>query len=266
MQMIESISEWKKIRSTLQNQSIGFVPTMGNLHAGHASLLQRSIHENSTTILSIFVNPTQFNDANDLNRYPKTLEADLDMARNLGVDYVFFPNTDMMYPDEYRYRVTENTFSAQLEGQHRPGHFDGVLTVVLKLFNLIKPHKAYFGEKDRQQLLLIQDMVKALFLDIEIIACPTIRDASGLALSSRNQFLSIENKRLAARFPEILQSNSASDEIVGQLSNLGFVVDYVQDYGQYRFGAVKIQSIRLIDNFDIPTTDDSVVRRRVYEQ
>ncbi len=266
MQMIESISEWKKIRNTLQNESIGFIPTMGNLHAGHASLLQRSIHENSTTILSIFVNPTQFNDANDLGRYPKTLEADLDMARNLGVDYVFFPNTDMMYPDEYRYRVTENTFSAQLEGQHRPGHFDGVLTVLLKLFNLIKPHKAYFGEKDRQQLLLIQDMVKALFLDIDVIACPTIRDASGLALSSRNQFLSIENKRLAARFPEILQSNSASDEIVGQLSNLGFVVDYVQDYGQYRFGAVKIQSIRLIDNFDIPTTDDSVVRRRVYEQ
>lgn len=248
--MIDSIDKWKTIRETLKNESIGFVPTMGNLHAGHASLLQKSIDENSTTILSIFVNPTQFNDANDLSRYPKTLETDIDMAKDFGVDYVFLPNADMMYPDGYRYRVTENALSTQLEGQHRPGHFDGVLTVVLKLFNLIKPSKAYFGEKDRQQLLLIQDMVKALFLDIEVIACPTIRDASGLALSSRNQFLSTENKELAAKFPKMLQSNKAPEEIVGQLSNSGFVVDYVEDYGQYRFGAVKIQSVRLIDNFD----------------
>lgn len=250
MQVIDSIHEWKKIRNTLQNESLGFVPTMGNLHAGHASLLQRSIQENSKTILSIFVNPTQFNDANDLTRYPKTLDADLEIAQSLGVDYLFFPNADMMYPDGYRYRVTENEFSAQLEGQHRPGHFDGVLTVVLKLFNIVRPHRAYFGEKDRQQLLLIQDMVKALFLDIDIIACPTIRDSAGLALSSRNQFLSPEHKQLATKFPEILQSNRTAQEIVSDLSDNGFVVDYVQDYGQYRFGAVKIESVRLIDNFD----------------
>ena len=255
MQIVETIEEWQHIRKQIQTQnpeySIGLVPTMGNLHAGHTSLLTRSKKENDLTVLSIFVNPTQFNDKADFSRYPKTLKSDLEIAKSIGVDYVFLPNEDRMYPDGYRYKVTEQDFSRLMEGAHRPGHFDGVLTVVLKLFNLIAPHKAYFGEKDRQQLLLIEEMVKALFLKIKIISCPTIRDENGLALSSRNQFLSLENKLLAAKLSETLKINAPCNQIISNLSDYGFEVDYVQDYGQYRFGAVKIQSVRLIDNINL---------------
>lgn len=261
MQIVETIEEWQLIRMQVQTQNpeyrIGFVPTMGNLHAGHASLLTRSIEENDLTVLSIFVNPTQFNNAADLKRYPKTLAPDLEIAKSIGVDYVFLPNEDMMYPDGYRYKVTEQDFSRLMEGAHRPGHFDGVLTVVLKLFNLIAPHKAYFGEKDRQQLLLIEEMVKALFLKVEIISCPTVRDENGLALSSRNQFLSLDNKALAAKLAENLTLNVSCNEIISNLTDFGLEVDYVQDYGHYRFGAVKIQSIRLIDNINLLESKES---------
>ena len=257
MQIVDTIEEWQRIQKQIQEYTIGLVPTMGNLHAGHASLLTRSKKENDLTVLSIFVNPAQFNDKADLNQYPKTLESDLETAKSIGVDYVFLPNEDMMYPDGYRYKVTEQEFSRLMEGAHRPGHFDGVLTVVLKLFNLIAPHKAYFGEKDRQQLLLIKEMVSALFLKVEIISCPTIRDENGLALSSRNQFLSLDNKVLAAKLAEVLNLKASCNQIISKLSDYGFEVDYVQDYGQYRFGAVKIQSVRLIDNINLLESKES---------
>lgn len=255
MIVVDNLSQWREIRKSIDltstNASIGFVPTMGNLHAGHGALLQQSKQQNDLTVLSIFINPTQFNDPKDFNRYPKTLEADLQLANSLQIDYVFIPNQDMMYSDHYRYAVTEREFSTIMEGAYRPGHFDGVLTVVLKLFNLVRPTRAYFGEKDRQQLMLIDEMVKALFLDIEIVPCPTIREESGLALSSRNQFLSPEAKRLASKLHTTLKQSKAAANIHSDLSNLGFEVDYVSDYGQHRFAAVKIGGVRLIDNIQI---------------
>ena len=186
-----SLKDWAAERSIMdhQRQSVGFVPTMGALHAGHRSLLERARAENDAVVLSIFVNPAQFNDPGDLERYPRTLEEDLALAGTL-VDHVLVPDPRDMYPDGYQYRVSEHGLSATLEGAHRPGHFDGVLTVVLKLLNLVRPDRAYFGEKDRQQLELVQGMVRAFHLGVAIVPCPTVRDPDGLAQSSRNRRLS----------------------------------------------------------------------------
>src|ERR1700722_15609352 len=157
--IIQTPQEWKTIRSTLNNTSIGFVPTMGNLHAGHESLLMRAKSENTTTVLSLFTNPTQFDDPNDFNCYPKTLDKDIATAKKLDIDWVFIPITEDLYPDNYRYRVMETELSQLFCGKYRPGHFIGVLTIVLKLLLLINPTYAYFGEKDFQQLQLIKGMV-----------------------------------------------------------------------------------------------------------
>lgn len=251
MQTIQSIQTWQKLRKELKNKTIGFVPTMGNLHKGHLSLLERSLKENQITVLSVFINPTQFNDPNDFRKYPKTLERDLALAQELGVDYALTPNKEHMYPDGYRYRVTENDLSTIMEGKHRVGHFDGVLTIVLKLLNLVQPNRLYLGEKDRQQLLLIKNMINALFLDIEVVACPTIREENGLAMSSRNGLLSPKNRELASKFSQALMMDLPIETIKSKLNNYGFEIDYIQDYGQYRFGAVKIESVRLIDNVRI---------------
>lgn len=248
MQTIESIDEWRTLRKQTNFDHIGFVPTMGNLHAGHQSLLTRSVQENQITVLSIFVNPTQFDNKNDFEKYPKTLSEDLTLAKNCGVDYVLLPTEKQLYTDAYHYQIQETEFSRELCGQHRPGHFNGVLTIVLKLLNLVKPHKAYFGEKDFQQLQLIKEMINALFLDIEIIACPTIRDEHGLALSSRNSRLTAEQYKLALNFPKLLKSMDSCEQITRSLVALGFVVDYIEDRDGRRFGAVKIGDVRLIDN------------------
>ena len=186
-----SVAEWRALRNSPEwaGRSVGFVPTMGALHAGHEALLARARAENEHVVLSVFVNPTQFNDSNDLARYPRTLEADIELARP-HADAVFAPAPEEFYPDGYRYRVTENELSRRWEGAHRPGHFDGVLTVVLKLFNAVQPTRAYFGEKDWQQLQLVRGMAAALLLPVDVVACPTVRDADGLALSSRNRRLS----------------------------------------------------------------------------
>lgn len=248
---VTDIVEWKRLRKSLGNKTLGFVPTMGNLHLGHESLLAKSIQENEITVLSIFVNPTQFNDQKDFQNYPKTLEDDLALAQSLGVNYVFLPNADMMYPDGYRYQVQEADLSQKLEGKFRPGHFTGMMTIVLKLLQLIRPTKGYFGEKDRQQLLLIQGFCEAFFLEVDIVPCPTIRNASGLALSSRNQHLSPTQLEQAARFPALLKQNSPLETIRNQLSESGFSVEYVEEEGQYRYGAIRLDSVRLIDNFSL---------------
>lgn len=251
MQTIDSLQNWKEIRAELQNQTIGFVPTMGNLHAGHVSLLQRSKNENAITALSIFINPTQFNNSEDLKNYPQTLAADLKLAKQQKIDYVLLPKYEEIYADNYRYKICEAEQSKKLCGEHRPGHFEGVLTVVMKLLNLVKPNKAYFGEKDFQQLELIEGMVKAFYLETQIIPCPIIRDAQGLALSSRNNRMTQEQYQFALRFPELLQANKDPHEIKKLLEQTGFIVDYVEDYQGRRFGAVKVGDIRLIDNIKI---------------
>ncbi len=249
-EIIKSIDHWRELRKQigLKNQTLGFVPTMGNLHLGHQSLLARSVKENQITVLSLFVNPTQFDNATDLQKYPRTLEQDLKIAEEEGVDFLLLPNYEELYPDSYRYRICENELSQKLCGKYRPGHFDGMLTVVQKLFNWVKPSKAYFGEKDYQQLELIKGMVKAFFMEVEIIACQTVRDINGLALSSRNSRLTAEQYQQALQFPRFLQSQQSCEEVAQALVNLGFQVDYIEEHQGRRYGAVRVGEIRLIDN------------------
>jgi pantoate--beta-alanine ligase len=249
MKVCHSIAAWREWRAgaACAGRSVGFVPTMGALHAGHRALLERARAGNERVVLSIFVNPTQFNDPNDLARYPRTLEADVALAAGLA-DAVFAPSPQELYPDAYRYRVTEADLSGRWEGAHRPGHFAGVLTVVLKLLNLVQPHRSYFGEKDWQQLELVLGMAAALFLPGEIIACPTVRAEDGLALSSRNARLSPAGRAQAPGFQKILRESSAADDAAAALRAAGFEVDYVADQDGVRLGAVRLEGVRLIDN------------------
>ncbi|HWA09903.1 MAG TPA: pantoate--beta-alanine ligase [Opitutaceae bacterium] len=243
------LADWRRARAAMERagDTVGFVPTMGALHAGHRSLLERARRENSRVVLSIFVNPTQFDDPADLARYPRTLDADRALADGLA-DCILAPSAAELYPDNYDYRVTEGRLSTQREGAHRLGHFDGVLTVVLKLLNLVRPHRAYFGEKDRQQLELVSGMAAALFLPVEIVACPTVREEDGLALSSRNRRLSTAGRKQAAAFPRHLRESPSAAVAVTRLHEAGFAVDYVEDHGGVRLGAVRLEGVRLIDN------------------
>ena len=254
--LFEHVGEWLTFRPTIgAGPSVGFVPTMGALHAGHASLIERARAECDVVVLSIFVNPTQFDDPDDLAAYPSTLDADLAIASACGVDHVLFPTKAQVYPDGYRYHVRETDFSNTLCGEHRPGHFDGVLTVVLKLLNIVRPDRAYFGEKDYQQLTLVRGMVDALFVPTTIVPCPTVREEDGLALSSRNRRLSAEARELAPQFAAWLHKAASADEATLELDALGFTVDYVVDYSvgghPRRFGAVHLDGVRLIDNVAI---------------
>lgn len=233
--------------------TLGFVPTMGALHEGHRSLVRRSKAENERTLVSLFVNPTQFDDPADLARYPRPLEADLDVLRDEGADFVFLPRDSELYPDGYRYRVSEIELSTLMEGAHRPGHFDGVLTVVLKLLQIASAERAYFGEKDWQQLTLVRGMAEALFLPTTIIACPIIREPDGLALSSRNRRLSREHRQRAPRFYRALSSAPSASAAARELRASDFAVDYVEDRDGRRLGAVRLGGVRLIDN--VPLRD-----------
>jgi pantoate--beta-alanine ligase len=249
MRVFTVISDFQDARAAaaFAGCKVGFVPTMGALHSGHRTLLERARAENDRVVLSIFVNPTQFNDPADLARYPRTLEADLALAGDLA-DHVLVPSAEEMYRDGNRFRMTETDLSRRWEGAHRPGHFDGVLTVVLKLLNLVRPDRSYFGEKDWQQLQLVRGMVQALFLPGEIVACPTVRDADGLALSSRNARLSGTGRARAAVFPRILREAPDAGLAAAALAGEGFDVDYVSEHDGVRLGAVRLEGIRLIDN------------------
>lgn len=227
---------------------IGFVPTMGALHSGHISLIQESQKQNSHTLVSIFLNPTQFSNPQDLQQYPVNLKEDLKILDELEVDAVFLPQEKDMYPDGYHYKITEDDFSRDLCGKTRPGHFDGVLTVVMKLLQIVRPNRAYFGEKDYQQLKLIENMVNAFFMDVEIVACPTVREPSGLALSSRNKRLSPEGTEKAQYFAQHLKSATRLVDLEKQLNANGIPIDYLEEHWGRRFAAVHIEDVRLIDN------------------
>ncbi|RXI27789.1 pantoate--beta-alanine ligase [Aliarcobacter trophiarum] len=197
MLVVKTIEELKEIRKGL-NGTIGFIPTMGALHDGHISLIKRAKEENELVIVSIFVNPTQFLKGEDLSTYPRKAEADIKICQMCKVDYLFIPEINAIYEnDEVLIKAPQNSYV--LEGFTRPGHFDGVLQVVLKLFNLTQPTNAYFGKKDAQQLALIGQMVKNLFIPINIVACDIVREISGLAMSSRNIYLSVEQKEEALK-------------------------------------------------------------------
>lgn len=251
MKIFNDLTKWQHFRPQITG-SLGFIPTLGNLHAGHISLIQQSLAHNDATLVSIFINPTQFNSPADFDLYPRTLEADIELLKQLGVDYCLTPDKQAMYPDQYQYQVMENNFSLILEGKHRPGHFTGVLTVVMKLFNLAQPTNAYFGDKDYQQLHLIKQMVAAFFMPIKIIACPTIREKSQLPLSSRNNRLSQNEKILAEQVARIFHTEPDINKIKNQLSQLDIQLDYLLDHEkngeQHRLIAYSINHIRLIDH------------------
>lgn len=250
MEVFDPSSDWRRARLSQirAGRTLGFVPTMGALHEGHLSLVRRSRAENDLTLVSIFVNPTQFDDPSDLAAYPRTLDRDLDMLRAEGTDFVLLPRDKDIYPDAYRYRVIENDLSRVLEGAHRPGHFDGVLTVVMKLLQIAAAERAYFGEKDWQQMVLVRGMAEAFFVPTAIVPCPTVREADGLALSSRNRRLAPADRERAPRFHEALSSSRTADEAGRRLRERGFEVDYVEDRDGRRLGAVRLGGVRLIDN------------------
>lgn len=189
------------------NKKIGLVPTMGALHQGHASLVKQCVADNDITIVSVFLNPTQFNDPKDLERYPRTFEEDCNILNEVGADIVFAPTPKEMYPTPDNRHFEFPPTSTVMEGAKRPGHFNGVCQVVSRLFYITKPHNAYFGEKDWQQICVIKQLVKYLNLDINIIECPIIREESGLAMSSRNALLTSEERAIAANIYRILKES-----------------------------------------------------------
>ncbi|MBQ8256781.1 MAG: pantoate--beta-alanine ligase [Bacteroidaceae bacterium] len=199
MKIIHTISELKGELDNCRSlgKSIGLVPTMGALHKGHASLVERAVAENDVVVVSIFVNPTQFNDKNDLKNYPRTLEADCALLESVGAAIAFAPSVGEIYPEPDTREFSFAPLDTVMEGACRPGHFNGVAQIVSKLFYAVEPHKAYFGEKDFQQLAIIREMVRRLALDLQIVGCPIVREPDGLALSSRNTLLTSEERERA---------------------------------------------------------------------
>jgi len=220
-----------------EGKGIGLVPTMGALHAGHASLVKRSVEENDVTVVSVFVNPTQFNDKTDLKNYPRTLEADCRLLEEFHADYVFAPSVEEMYPVPDTRHFEYPPVSTVMEGAHRPGHFNGVCQVVSRLFYIVRPDRAYFGEKDWQQIAVIKAMVKALNLNVKIVECPIIREKDGLALSSRNTLLSADERKIAANIFRALKESieysanhslkETHDKVVTDINSIdGLEVEY----------------------------------------
>ena len=206
---METITNSEELRRALGNRDrsgIGFVPTMGALHAGHRSLVERARRECATVVVSVFVNPTQFNDKTDLKNYPRTPEADLRLLEEVGADYVFMPSVEEVYPEPDTRTFDFGMIDKVMEGATRPGHFNGVAQVVSRLFDLVKPAKAYFGEKDFQQIAVIREMVRQLRIPVEIIPCPIVRGEDGLALSSRNTLLDTDHRTAAPYIYKVLKA------------------------------------------------------------
>jgi len=250
VKVVRTIAEAREALEPLREGSIGLVPTMGSLHEGHLALLRTARAENDTVVMSLFVNPAQFGDETDLARYPRDEEHDLDVAREAGVDVVFAPAADEMYPPGFQTWVDVTQLGAILEGRFRQGHFKGVATVVLKLLNVVRPTRAYFGQKDAQQVEVIRRMTRDLALDVELRVVPTVRDDDELALSSRNVLLSPEERATARALPSALATRDR-DVALARLTEAGLEIDYVEiaDFEPPTLvGAVRVGSTRLIDN------------------
>ncbi|MBA3873711.1 MAG: pantoate--beta-alanine ligase [Anaerolineae bacterium] len=211
MDVVESIDALRQARARI-TASVGLVTTMGALHAGHIALVEQARTENDAVIATIFVNPTQFAQNEDLSKYPRDISRDLDMLRQAGVDLVFTPTAEQIYPTGFQTWIEVEQVTQGLEGERRPGHFRGVTTVVAKLFNLTQPHRAYFGQKDAQQAAVIKRMVRDLNMPLAIRVCPTVHEADGLAMSSRNVYLSPEQRKAAAVIRRSLLAASAAYE------------------------------------------------------
>jgi pantoate--beta-alanine ligase len=208
MDVITKIKDMQNISDMFRarNKMIGFVPTMGALHEGHASLIKKAVDENDIIVVSIFVNPIQFCPGEDYNSYPRNFEKDKILCKKLNVDIIFYPDVKEMYPEELLTTVNVDKITQRLCGAFRPGHFRGVTTVVIKLFNAVKPHTAYFGQKDYQQAIVIKKMVRDLNFDVKIVVLPTVREHDGLALSSRNLYLTSEERQQASLIFKMLQT------------------------------------------------------------
>ncbi|PDX33727.1 pantoate--beta-alanine ligase [Helicobacter pylori] len=253
MRVLETIAALREYRKSLE-ESVGFVPTMGALHKGHQSLIERSLKENPHTIVSVFVNPTQFGANEDFSAYPRPLEKDLALCEKLGVNAVFLPKIGEMYPYEIeqRLKLYAPTFlSRSLEGAVRHGHFDGVVQVVLRLFHLVNPTRAYFGKKDTQQLLIIQHLVKDLLLDIEIAPCEIVRDSDHLALSSRNVYLNARERKQALAIPKALeniqQAIDKGEKACEKLKKLGLEILKNLEVDYLEFCNHKLEPLKTIE-------------------
>lgn len=206
MKIVTTIAEFRQVRRGYGFESVGFVPTMGYLHEGHLELIRRARTENERVVASIYVNPKQFSPTEDLSRYPRDLDRDFHMLAGENVDLVFVPSNEVMYPPDYQTTVSVSRVTQALEGLRRPTHFDGVTTVVAKLFNIVQPSRTYFGQKDAQQSVVIRQMVRDLNFDLEIVVCPTVRESDGLAMSSRNKYLTEDERKGATVLYKALQS------------------------------------------------------------
>lgn len=276
MKVVATKAELKELLDGFRNEgkSIALVPTMGALHQGHASLVRRAVAENDITVVSVFVNPTQFNDKNDLKNYPRTLEADCALLEQVGADVVFAPAVEEMYPEEDTRTFSFAPLDAVMEGACRPGHFNGVAQIVSKLFYAVEPDRAYFGEKDFQQLAIIREMVRQMEFAIEIVGCPIVRENDGLAMSSRNTLLTADERERALTISRTLfasldyaKDNSLADTksfVEGAINDTpGLELEYYQivdgntlqeisqwDDSDYAVGCIALfcGKIRLIDN------------------
>lgn len=255
MKVIHTIKDLQAELSVLkaQGKKVGLVPTMGALHAGHASLVKRSVNENEVTVVSVFVNPTQFNDKNDLVKYPRTLDADCKLLEACGATYAFAPSVEEMYPEPDTRQFSYAPLDTVMEGAFRPGHFNGVCQIVSKLFEAVKPHRAYFGEKDFQQLAIIREMVRQMQFDLEIVGCPIVREEDGLALSSRNARLSAEERENALKISQTLFKSRtfAVTHTVGE--TLKFVEDAIAAVPGLRleyFEIVDGNTLQKVDNWN----------------
>lgn len=206
MEIVHTIKDLQAALAALraQGKTVGLVPTMGALHAGHASLVKRCVAENDAAVVSVFVNPTQFNDKNDLAKYPRTLDADCRLLEQCGAAFAFAPSVEEMYSEPDTRQFSYAPLDTVMEGKYRPGHFNGVCQIVSKLFEAVKPDRAYFGEKDFQQLAIIREMVRQLKFPLQIVGCPIVREEDGLALSSRNARLSAEERQQALKISQTL--------------------------------------------------------------
>ncbi|MBP1675569.1 MAG: pantothenate synthetase [Bacteroidetes bacterium] len=274
------ISNPEELRSEISNmrlsgKTIGFVPTMGALHDGHKSLVAKSVGENDFNVVSIFVNPTQFNNAEDLKKYPRTLERDAEMLEKIGCNLIFAPQPDDIYSKDemnQRFEFDFGGLDEVMEGAFRPGHFNGVVQIVSKLFKLVEPDKAYFGEKDFQQLAIIHRMVRIMNMKVEIVDCPIVREQSGLAMSSRNERLTDEQRKYAAEISKVLFESrnfapeltpgQVTDEVISKINaTTGLCVEYyqivndttllpVETWSEPAVGCIAVfcGEVRLIDN------------------
>lgn len=248
-EMTEMSKQWIK-----SNKSVGFVPTMGALHEGHLKMMSQSITENDVTVISVFVNPLQFGPDEDLDAYPRDIESDTTKASSVGVDYIFYPSEKEMYPEQPTIEVKAGRLASVLEGAQRPGHFDGVVTVVNKLFNIIQPERAYFGKKDAQQLAIVEKMVEDFNHAIDIVGVDIVREADGLAKSSRNIYLTSEER---AEAPHLYKSLQLAQSLYnqGERSSLKIIEstrDYIQQHTSGDIETVAIYSYpQLVEQHEI---------------